>query len=72
MAQGQSLQVWHDYFSEARIWGLDIHPAVIRGATRLFAASTQRVQVFKANSKSPDEVPAASVRPTINPARPRH
>ena len=55
LAQGQSLQVWHDFFPQAQIWGLDIVPAVIAGAKELFA-SAPRVQTFRANSKSAAEV----------------
>ena len=35
LAQGQSLQVWHDYFRSARIWGIDIVPDVIKGVRDL-------------------------------------
>jgi SAM-dependent methyltransferase len=51
IAAGQSLQVWHDYFASAHVWGVDIHPKVIANARRLFA-DKPRVHVLHANSKS--------------------
>ena len=56
LAQGQSLQVWHDYFRGARIWGIDIVPDVIKGVRRIFGPDSQRVQAFLANSKNPEKV----------------
>ena len=44
-----------DYFAHAHIWGLDIVPAVIKGAKELFAEAP-RVHVYRANSRSADEV----------------
>ena len=51
LAQGQSLQVWHDYFSAAHIWGVDIHPGVIGHARSLFKGDP-RVHILMANSRS--------------------
>jgi len=53
VALGQSLQVWHDYFERANVWGVDIHPAVIKRARRMFA-DKPRVHILRANSKSND------------------
>lgn len=51
LAQGQSLQVWHDYFAQAHIWGVDIHPAVIGHARALFKGDP-RMHILMANSRS--------------------
>jgi len=51
VALGQSLQMWHDYFDKAQVWGVDIHPLVIKHARKLFA-SKPRVHILHANSKS--------------------
>ena len=53
VALGQSLQVWHDYFEHANVWGVDIHPLVIKRARRMFAEKP-RVHILRANSKSND------------------
>ena len=53
VALGQSLQVWHDYFERANVWGVDIHPAVIKRARKMFAEKP-RVHILRANSKSND------------------
>ena len=53
VALGQSLQVWHDYFEKAHVWGVDIHPLVIKRARRMFAEKP-RVHILRANSKSND------------------
>lgn len=55
IALGQSLQVWHDYFEHANVWGVDIHPKVISRARRQFA-DKPRVHILRANSKNPDQV----------------
>jgi len=55
LAQGQSLQVWHDYFHSAQIWGIDIMPSVIGSVQTLFAG-VPRVQTFLANSKNAEKV----------------
>lgn len=51
VALGQSLQVWHDYFEKANVYGVDIHPLVIKRARRMFA-DKPRVHILHANSKS--------------------
>ena len=51
VALGQSLQVWHDFFPQANVWGVDIHPGVIKRARRMFA-DQPRVHILHANSKS--------------------
>ena len=53
VALGQSIQVWHDYFEQAHVWGVDIHPAVIKRARRMFV-QRPRVHILRANSKSND------------------
>jgi len=64
LAQGQSLQVWHDYFSGARIWGIDIVPAVVKGVRKIFGADSQRVQAFLANSKNAKAVGQLNFAPS--------
>ena len=44
VALGQSLQVWHDFFENANVWGVDIHPLVIKRARKMFA-NWQRVHI---------------------------
>jgi len=53
IALGQSLQVWNDFFEGAHVWGVDIHPVVIKRARKIFA-ERPRVHILKANSKSND------------------
>lgn len=55
IALGQSLQVWHEYFPNAHVWGVDIHPLVIKRARRMFSG-WPRVHVLRANSKSLKDV----------------
>lgn len=51
IALGQGLQVWHDYFPHAHIWGVDVQPSCVAHARKLFAASP-RAHMLRANSKS--------------------
>ena len=62
VAMGQSLQMWHDYFPNAHVWGVDIHPLVIKAAKKLFAQQP-RVHILAANSKSNVKVPALGLAP---------
>lgn len=62
IALGQSLQVWHDYFEKANVWGVDIHPKVISRARRQFA-SKPRVHIMRANSKSVEQVRELHIAP---------
>jgi len=62
IALGQSLQVWHDYFEHAQIWGVDIHPKVISRAHRMFA-DQPRVHILHANSKSAEQVKQLDLSP---------
>lgn len=52
VATGQSLQVWHDYFDRASIWGIELH--VLRSTWQIFAMPqwADRVHVLKGNSRS--------------------
>ena len=63
IALGQSLQVWHDYFERAHVWGVDIHPKVISHARRMFS-DKPRVHILHANSKSPQQVEALGLAPS--------
>jgi hypothetical protein len=54
--------VWHDYFEQANIWGVDIHGGVISHARELFRAHS-RVHILRANSKSPNAVEALGLTP---------
>ena len=49
IALGQSLQLWHDYFPRANLWGIDIRRDVIRLAQKMFAAKP-RVHIMMVNS----------------------
>lgn len=51
VALGQSLQVWHDYFENANVYGVDIHWGVIKRARKMFIEKP-RVHIMHANSKS--------------------
>ena len=62
IALGQSLQVWHDYFEHAHVWGVDIHPKVISRARRMFAEKP-RVHILHANSKSEEQVKQLALTP---------
>ena len=55
LAQGQSLQVWHDYFPNAHIWGVDIHKGVIKHAVDLFKGDP-RMHFLLANSRSQQSI----------------
>lgn len=61
VAQGQSLQVWHDYFEKAHIWGVDIHRGVINHAREMFQLQP-RVHLLHASSKSPNAVALLGLR----------
>lgn len=62
LAQGQSMQVWRDYFSEAHIYGVDIHPGVIKHARQLFAGEP-RVHILRANSRDESAVAHLGLSP---------
>ena len=46
IANGQSLQVWHDYFAHAHIWGFDVVRDKVRAAKQLFSGAP-RVHLFR-------------------------
>jgi SAM-dependent methyltransferase len=62
VALGQSLQVWHDFFERANVWGVDIHPGVIKRARRMFAEKP-RVHILRANSRSVNDVSLLGLSP---------
>ena len=55
-------QVWHDYFENAQIWGVDIHMGVIKHARKLFR-DQPRVHVLHASSKNPENVAGLGLTP---------
>ena len=50
-ANGQSLQVWHDYFAHAHIWGFDVVRDKVRAAKQLFSGAP-RMHLFASSSTS--------------------
>ena len=46
IASGQSLQMWHEYFSNARVWGFDIH---LHNTVRKFLSSNKRISLCLTN-----------------------
>jgi len=62
VAQGQSLQMWHDYFEGAHVWGVDIHMGVIKHARAMFAQHP-RVHVLHASSKNPHDTRLLGLQP---------
>ena len=51
IANGQSLQVWHDYFAHAHIWGFDVVRDKVRAAKQLFSGAP-RMHLFASSSTS--------------------
>ena len=49
VSSGQSIQVWHEYFHSATIWGVDIY---IPPATRKLLAPLQRLRLLKMGSQN--------------------
>ena len=45
VALGQSLQVWHAFFERAHVWGVDIHPGVIKRARKQFAGDPRLADI---------------------------
>ena len=62
IALGQSLQVWHAFFERAHVWGVDIHPGVIKRARKQFAGDP-RVHILQANSRSDRQVAELGLTP---------
>ena len=56
------LQVWHDYFESAHIWGVDIHKGVINHAREMFKLHP-RVHILHASSKDPNNVAGLGLNP---------
>ena len=66
ISHGQSLQVWHDYFTNAHIWGVDIQVGVIKAARRMFREHP-RVHILRAYSKAgQSQVPALGLEPAAS------
>jgi hypothetical protein len=60
---GRSLMVWHDYFPDAAIYGIDIFEIRDPERVRVELDSFKRVQIFKANSQHKETVDALGLTP---------
>ena len=52
IATGQSLQMWHDYFDQAHIWGIDSRIQRVAGAVLTLPEWADRVHILKGDSRT--------------------